>query len=338
MITEAIALLADRKDLDQNSMGMVMEEIMNGEATQSQVAALLMGLRIKGETTDEITAAARVMRAKATKIKAPADAIDTCGTGGDHSLTFNISTAAAFVAAGAGIPVAKHGNRAASSTCGSADVLAALGVNINAEVKTVENCIAAVGIGFLFAPLLHGAMKHAIIPRREMGIRTIFNLLGPLSNPAGAKTQLIGVYDRRWVKPLAEVLCNLGSSRALVVHGTDGLDEITITGPTLAAELKDGRVSELELAPEQFGIKPAKLGQIRGGNPGFNAQLLRGILSGEPGPCADIVLLNAGAAICLAGKTGNIQDGIEVARETIKSGKAMQKLEQLVQCSNQAAS
>jgi len=338
MITEAIALLAEGKDLDRNSMGMVMEEIMNGEATPSQVAALLMGLRIKGETVDEITAAAKVMRSKATKIKAPADAIDTCGTGGDHSLTFNISTAAAFVAAGAGIPVAKHGNRAASSTCGSADVLAALGVNINADVKTVENCIASIGIGFLFAPLLHGAMKHAIIPRREMGIRTIFNLLGPLSNPGEAKTQLIGVYDRKWVKPLAEVLRNLGSSRALIVHGADGLDEITITGPTLAAELKDGRVNEFELAPEQFGFKQGKLAQIRGGNPGFNAELLREILNGAPGPCADIVLLNSGAAIYLAGKAGSIKDGIEAGRETIKAGKASQKLEQLIQCSNQAAS
>ena len=337
MITEAIALLAEGKGLDQNAMTAVMEEIMTGEATPSQVAAFLMGLRIKGESVDEITAAAKVMRGKATKIKAPAHCIDTCGTGGDHSFTFNISTAAALVAAGAGLVVAKHGNRAASSTCGSADVLSALGVNINASVPTVENCIAECGIGFLFAPLLHAAMKHAITPRREMGIRTIFNLLGPISNPADAKAQLIGVFDRKWVRPLAEVLLNLGSSRALVAHGADGLDEISITGPTALAELKDGKVSEFEITPEQFGFKRAKLADLRGGAPAYNAELIRAVLAGEHGPCADVVMLNAGAAIYVGGKAKDIKQGIEHAQETIKSGKAAKKLEQLIKCSNQEA-
>jgi len=337
MITEAIALLAEGKDLDLRSMTAVMNEIMGGEATVSQVAAFLMGLRIKGETIDEITAAAKVMREKATKIKAPPDAIDTCGTGGDHSLTFNISTAAAFVAAGAGIPVAKHGNRAASSTCGSADVLSALGVNISADVKTVENCIEKCGIGFLFAPALHGAMKHAITPRREMGIRTIFNILGPLSNPAGASRQLLGVYDRKWVAPVAEVLKNLGSQAALVVHGSDGLDEITTTGKSFVAELKDGKVREYELDPGQFGIEKYPLAMIRGGTPGFNADLIKEVLNNAEGPAGDIVILNAGAAIYVAGKAGSIKEGIEAARRTIKSGKAREKLEQLVKYSNQAA-
>ena len=337
MITEAIALLAEGKDLDLRSMTAVMNEIMGGEATVSQVAAFLMGLRIKGETVEEITAAAKVMREKATRIKAPPDAIDTCGTGGDHSLTFNISTAAAFVAAGAGIPVAKHGNRAASSTCGSADVLAALGVNISAEVKVVESCIEKCGIGFLFAPALHGAMKHAITPRREMGIRTIFNILGPLSNPAGASRQLLGVYDRKWVAPVAEVLKNLGSKAALVVHGSDGLDEITITGKSFVAELKDGKVREYEIDPGQFGIEKYPLAMIRGGTPGFNADLIKEIFNNVEGPAGDIVLLNAGAAIYVAGKAGSIREGIEAARQTIKSGKAREKLEQLIKYSNQAA-
>jgi len=338
MITEAIANLAEGKNLGQETMAKVMEEIMTGEATASQIAAFLMGLRIKGETVDEITAAAKVMRQKAAKINAPPDAIDTCGTGGDHSFTFNISTAAAFIAAGAGIPVAKHGNRAASSSCGSADVLAALGVNIQADAKTVENCIKESGIGFLFAPLLHSAMKHAITPRREMGIRTIFNLLGPLSNPAGTKKQLIGVYDQKWVRPLAEVLNNLGSQAALIVHGADGLDEITVTGPTFVAELKNGKVKEYQLEPGQFGLSRASLSDIKGGDPKINAELIKKIFSGRTGPTSDIVLLNAAAAVYVAGKAESIKAGIEIARQTIKSGKAMEKLENLIKLSNQPVS
>jgi len=333
MITEAIALLAEGSNLDQDTMTLVMEEIMTGQATPSQIAAFLMGLRIKGETVPELTAAAKVMRSKAQKIKAPSDAIDTCGTGGDHSLTFNISTASALVAAGAGIPVAKHGNRAASSSCGSADVLAELGVNIEAEIAVVENCLSQCGIGFLFAPLLHSAMKHAITPRREMGIRTIFNLLGPLSNPAEAKHQLLGVYDKKWVRPIAEVLSRLGSKRALVAHGSDGLDEITITGPTFVAELKDGNVREYEITPEQFGFQKSHLVEIKGGAKNYNAELVKEILAGAKGPKTDIVLLNAGAAIYVSGKAGSIKDGIKIAEETIQSGKAKSKLEQLIKLS-----
>ncbi len=335
MITDAIGILSERESLDQTAMICVMEEIMTGQATPSQIAAFLMGLRIKGETVDEITAAAKVMRSKAKKISAPADAIDTCGTGGDHSLTFNISTASALVAAGAGIPVAKHGNRAASSTCGSADVLMELGVNIEADTATVEKCIVSCGIGFLFAPLLHSAMKHAIGPRREMGIRTIFNLLGPLSNPAGAKHQLLGVYDRKWVRPLAEVLAKLGSLRALVVHGSDGLDEITITGPTYVAELKDDKVHDYEIRPEQFGFSRSRLVDLKGGAKDYNAQLIREVLSGEKGPRLDIVLLNAGAAIYVSGKTGSIKDGIACAQEVIQSGKAAATLKRLIECSKE---
>ncbi len=333
MITDAIALLAEGSNLDQDSMTLVMEEIMTGLATPSQVAAFLMGLRVKGETVPELTAGAKVMRSKAQKIKAPPDAIDTCGTGGDHSMTFNISTVSALVAAGAGIPVAKHGNRAASSTCGSADVLAELGVNIEAEVAVVENCLARCGIGFLFAPLLHSAMKHAITPRREMGIRTIFNLLGPLSNPADAKHQLLGVFDKKWVRPVAEVLNQLGSKRALVAHGSDGLDEITITGPTFIAELKDGQVREYEITPEQFGFPKSHLMEIRGGAKNYNAELIREILAGAKGPKTSVVLLNAGAAIYVSGKAASIKEGIKIAEETIQSGKAKSKLEQLIKLS-----
>ena len=337
MIKEILGILAEGQDLDAEVMKMAMEEIMSGEATPSQISAFLMGLRVKGETVEEITAAAKVMRAKAKKVRAPEDVIDTCGTGGDHSMTFNISTASAFVVAGAGVRVAKHGNRAASSHCGSADVLAELGVNLEADIKLVERCIEEIGIGFLFAPLLHQAMRYAIGPRREMGIRTIFNLLGPLSNPAGAKRQLLGVFDKRWVRPLAEVLKNLGSERAMVVHGEDGLDEITLTGATYVAELKDGEVREYKIEPEEFGFRRCLLSEIRGGTSGYNAEIIREVLSGSEGVKTDIVLLNAGSAIYVAGKAGSIKEGIELARQTIKSGKAMEKLEALIKMSNQPA-
>jgi len=337
MIKEILGILGEGEDLDAEMMEMAMEEIMSGEATPSQISAFLMGLRVKGETVEEITAAAKVMRAKAKKVRAPEDVIDTCGTGGDHSMTFNISTASAFVVAGAGVRVAKHGNRAASSHCGSADVLAELGVNLEADIKLVERCIEEIGIGFLFAPLLHQAMRYAIGPRREMGIRTIFNLLGPLSNPAGAKRQLLGVFDKRWVRPLAEVLKNLGSERAMVVHGEDRLDEITLTGATYVAELKDGEVREYKIEPEEFGFRRCLLSEIRGGTSGYNAEIIREVLSGSEGVKTDIVLLNAGSAIYVAGKAGSIKEGIELARQTIKSGKAMEKLEALIKMSNQPA-
>ncbi len=337
MIREILGILAEGQDLDSELMEMAMEEIMSGEATPSQISAFLMGLRVKGETVEEITAAAKVMRAKAKKVRAPQDVIDTCGTGGDHSMTFNISTASAFVVAGAGVRVAKHGNRAASSHCGSADVLAELGVNLEADIKLVERCIEEIGIGFLFAPLLHQAMKYAIGPRREMGIRTIFNLLGPLSNPAGAKRQLLGVFDKKWVRPIAEVLKNLGSERAMVVHGEDGLDEITLTGATYVAELKQGEVREYKIEPEDLGFKRCLLSEIRGGTSGYNAEIIREVLTGAKTPKTDIVLLNAGSAIYIAGRAKSIQEGVELARQTIKSGKAMEKLEALIKMSNQPA-
>jgi len=329
MIKEALALLSTGKDLDLPTMVGVMDEIMEGQATPAQIGAFLMGLRVKGETVDEITGAAQVMRAKARKIAAPGPCLDTCGTGGDHSGTFNISTTAAFVAAGAGICVAKHGNRAASSACGSADVLAALGVNIEAGPETVERCLREAGIGFLFAPALHGAMKHAIGPRREMGLRTIFNVLGPLTNPAGASRQLLGVFDATLTAPLAKTLRNLGSEAAMVVHGLDGLDEITLTGPTQVSELRDGEVKTYIITPEDFGLTPCDKAALQGGDAAANAALLRRVLGGETGPALQVVLLNAGAAIYIAGQAASVAEGIVAARESVATGAALARLEKL---------
>ena len=330
MIKEALVLLSAGKDLDRATMVGVMDEIMEGQATPAQIGAFLMGLRIKGETVDEITGAAQVMRAKARKITPPGPCLDTCGTGGDHSLTFNISTTAAFIAAGAGLTVAKHGNRAASSACGSADVLGALGVNLEARPETVERCLAEVGIGFLFAPSLHGAMKHAIGPRREMGLRTIFNLLGPLTNPAGASRQLLGVFDAGLTAPLARTLRNLGSEAAMVVHGLDGLDEITLTGPTQVSELKDGEVKTYILSPEDLGLTLCAKQDLQGGDAAANAELLKRVLAGEPGPALQVSLLNAGAAIYVGGKAESLAEGLVAARESVATGAALKKLEHLV--------
>lgn len=329
MIKEALALLAERKDLDRGTMAAVMNELMEGEATPAQIGAFLMGLRAKGETVEEITGAAQVMREKAKKVRVPGPCLDTCGTGGDHSLTFNISTAAALVAAAAGIVVAKHGNRAASSACGSADVLAALGVRIEAEIEVVERCLAEAGIGFLFAPVLHGAMRHAIGPRREMGLRTIFNVLGPLTNPAGASRQLLGVFSPELTEVLARVLLNLGSEAALVVHG-DGLDEITLTGPTLVSELKEGRVTTYRLNPQEFGFSFCAKTDLLGGPPEENAAILREVLDNRPGPRRDIVLLNAGAAVYVGGKAANLEEGIKIAAEVLASGEARRRLDKLI--------
>jgi anthranilate phosphoribosyltransferase len=279
---------------------------------------------------EEITGEAQVMREKAKKVNPPGPCIDTCGTGGDNSCTFNISTATAFVVAGAGIIVAKHGNRAASSACGSADVLAALGVNIEADVPVVERCLEEAGIGFLFAPMLHGAMRFAIGPRREMAIRTIFNVLGPLTNPAGAKRQLIGVFSGNLTEPLARVLGNLGSESALVVHGEDGLDEITLTSETRVSELKDGQVRTYSIKPEDFGLKRCHKDDLLGGAPQDNARIVRQVLDNAPGPRRDIVVLNAGAAVYAAGKADSIADGVKLAFDAIASGAAAQKLELLV--------
>lgn len=336
-IREAIANLVERKDLTEEDTVSVMEQVMTGEATPAQVAAFLTALRMKGETIEEVTGAARVMRHKAVHVHAGgACVLDTCGTGGDQKETFNISTVSAFVVAGAGITVAKHGNRSVSSQSGSADVLGALGVKIDVPKEVVERCLEEIGIGFLFAPLLHGAMKYAVGPRREIGIRTIFNLLGPLTNPADATHQLVGVYDRTMTEMAANVLKNLGSVRAMVVHGEDGLDEISLTGPTFTTEVYQGRVSSRLLHPEAFGFARCSIESLKGGKPDQCAAAARAILRGAQGPMRDIVLLNSAAALYVSEKVPSIEEGIELARESIDSGRANEKLEQLVRVTNAA--
>lgn len=307
--------------------------MMSGNATPSQMGAFLMGLRVRGETVDEITGAAKAMRAKALHIEAPAGAIDTCGTGGDGSGTFNVSTATALVVAGAGVPVAKHGNRNLSSRSGSADILAALGVNIDADMALVKRSLWEAGIGFLMAPRHHSAMRHVGPTRVELGTRTIFNLLGPLSSPANAKRQLVGVFAPQWVRPMAEVLGKLGSERAWVVHGS-GLDELTTTGTTKIAALKDGAVSEIELTPEEVGLKRVTLAELRGGDPAQNAAAMRTLLGGAKGPLRDIVLLNAGAALLVAGKAGDLPHGMQLAAQSIDRGQAAKVLERMVEITN----
>ena len=335
MIQEAIRDLIAGADLDRAKMRAVMEQIMSGQATDAQIGAFLVALRIKGETIDEIAGGAEVMREKATPIvTVRPDLIDTCGTGGDDSGTFNISTTVAFVACGAGLAVAKHGTRSISSQCGSSDVLTALGVNVEASPEKVGECIDEVGIGFLFAIALHGAMKHAIGPRRELATRTVFNILGPLTNPAGAKRQLLGVFDGALTEALAGVLRELGSEKALVVHGSDGLDEITLTGPTQVSELRDGQVSTRQIHPGDFGLQTVSAEALKGGDADHNARILRGILDGEEGPQRDVVLLNAAAAMVVGGLAEDITAGLEVARESIDSGKARQALDRLVEVSN----
>ena len=335
MIREAISKVVDGEDLSQEEAAATMNEIMSGDATPAQIACFITALRIKGETVDEITGCAKIMREKVTKIETSADLlVDTCGTGGDGAHTFNISTTAAFVAAGAGLHIAKHGNRSVSSKSGSADVLKALGVNIEADVATVAKCVDEVGIGFLFAPMLHPAMKYAIGPRREIGIRTIFNILGPLTNPAGARVQLLGVYDPALTANLAHVLKNLGSDHVFVVHGADGLDEITITDKTYVAELVDGQVRSYVTDPEAFGISRADISSLIGGSAEENAQITLDILNGERGARRDIVLLNSAAAIVAGGLAANLVEGIQLAAESIDSGKALEKLELLKKASN----
>ena len=337
MIRETIQKVVDGRDLTERETVDTMNEIMSGEATPAQVASFITALRIKGETIEEITGAARVMREKSTKIhtKHPF-AVDTCGTGGDGSHSFNISTTAAFVVAGTGIPVAKHGNRAASSQSGSADVLKALGVNIEIGPDQVGACIDDVGIGFLFAVTLHGAMKYAIGPRREIGIRTIFNALGPLTNPAGAQAQVLGVYAPTLTQPLANVLKNLGSQHAFVVHGGDGLDEITTTTTTQVSELVDGEVNTYTLDPTELGIPRAQPSDLKGGTPEENAEMTLSVLRGEKGPKRDIVTLNAAAAIVAGGKAVDIAAGLAAAAGSVDSGRALEKLEGLKAKSNEA--
>ena len=335
MIQEAIKDLIAGADLGRARTRAVMEQIMSGQATDAQIGAFLVALRIKGETIDEIAGGAEVMREKATPIvTVRPDLIDTCGTGGDDSGTFNISTTVAFVACGAGLAVAKHGTRSISSQCGSSDVLTALGVNIEATPEKVGECIDEVGIGFLFAIALHGAMKHAIGPRRELATRTVFNILGPLTNPAGAKRQLLGVFDGALTEALAGVLRELGSERALVVHGSDGLDEITLTGPTQVSELRDGQISTRQIHPEDFGLQIVSAEALKGGDADYNACILREVLDGREGPQRDVVLLNAAAAMVVGGLAEDITAGLELARASIDSGKARQALDRLVEVSN----
>ena len=338
MIKELIRKLTDGKDLTVEESVEAMNEVMSGQATPAQVAAFIVALRMKGETTEEISGCARVMREKATSINpgpSAHDVVDTCGTGGDSRSTFNISTAAGIIAAGAGVTVAKHGNRSVSSQSGSADVLKELGVNIEAGVSQVERCLREARIGFLFAPLLHGAMKYAIGPRREIGVRTVFNILGPLTNPAGARCQVLGVYDEALVPVMAGVLRNLGSKRCLVVHGEDGLDEITITGKTRVAELRDGEIRNLTISPSDAGLTEGKLDDLVVSGPEEAAEAIREVLAGDKGPRRDIVLLNAAAAILAAGAADDLSHGVRKAAEAIASGAARTTLEMLVRVSNE---
>jgi len=336
----AIQTLLDGHDLQPTDMRGLMRTIMSGGATPAQIGGFLVALRAKGESVDEVTAAAEVLREMATKVSVnDTHLIDTCGTGGDGSRTFNISTTAAFVAAAAGCKVAKHGNRSASTQTGtgSADTLEAAGVNIELRPDQVTHCINEIGVGFLFAQRHHGAMKFTVGPRREIGVRSIFNLLGPLSNPAGATHQLMGVYQRSWVEPLAHVLQKLGSKHVLVVHADDGLDEISIASPTHVAELKDGQVRCYDIAPEQFGFTRAPLTKLVAESPSVSLQIMRSVLDGEPGPAGDIVALNAGGAIYAADVADSLEAGIEVARKVLSSGKGREKLEELVALSRSIA-
>ncbi len=331
----AINAVAEHQDLSHDDMTAVMRIIMSGSATEAQIGAFLMGLRMKGETVGEIAAAAAVMREVATGVDIQADhMVDTVGTGGDGAATFNISTTCTFVAAAAGASVAKHGNRSVSSTSGAADVLEAAGVRLDLSPHEVANCVTDVGVGFMFAPHHHQAMRFAIGPRREMGTRTLFNLLGPLTNPAAAPNQLVGVFAREWVKPVAQVLSELGSNHVLVVHSDDGLDEISISAPTYIAELKAGDVTTFSVEPSQFGFETRPLSEICVGNVEESLNLVRGVLDGETGAARDIVLLNAGAAIYVAGLAATVAEGIDAARTAIDSGQAKARLERLVALSN----
>jgi len=328
-----LAHVAQGRGLSEGQAEAAFDIIMSGNATPSQMGAFLMALRVRGETVDEIAGAARIMRAKAIAVEAPPGTIDTCGTGGDSSGSFNISTASALVAAGCGVPVAKHGNRALSSQSGSADVLTALGVNIDVDFAIVRACLWEIGIGFLMAPRHHSATRHAAPTRVELGTRTIFNLLGPLSSPAKAPRQLVGVFAPEWVRPMAEVLGRLGTERAWVVHGS-GLDELTTAGVTTVAALEDGKVETFEIVAEDFGLPPARLEDLKGGAPEHNAGLMRELLAGVGGPLRDIVLLNSGAALVIAGRAANLASGIELAARSLDSGAARRVLEDLVARTN----
>ena len=331
-----IAKVATGAPLSREEARQAFTVMMSGEATEAQIGGLLMAMRVRGETVEEITGAVEVMREKMLPVNAPEEAIDIVGTGGDASGSYNISTASAFVAAGAGVPVAKHGNRALSSKSGAADVLAALGVNLDLKPEQITRCIEEAGVGFMFAPMHHAAMKHVGPARVQLGTRTIFNLLGPLSNPAGVKRQLVGVFAREWVEPLAHVLGELGCEAAWVVHGDGGLDEIAPSGPTAVAELKEGKVRTFEITPEDAGLSAHAFEEIRGGDAEHNAAALRAVLQGERNAYRDAVLLNAGAALVVAGKAADIAEGAKLAAESIDSGRALAALEKLVEVSSAA--
>ncbi|MCW9005387.1 MAG: anthranilate phosphoribosyltransferase [Gammaproteobacteria bacterium] len=331
----AIKAVTEKRDLSQDEMTDVMNLIMTGQATDSQIGGFLIGLRMKGETVDEVTAAATVMRELSTKVEVQKDnLVDTCGTGGDASGSFNISTASAFVTAAAGAHVAKHGNRSVSSKSGSADVLETAGVNLELNPEQVAECIHNVGVGFLFAVKHHGAMKHAIGPRKEMGVRTIFNVLGPLTNPAGAPNQVIGVFSKDWVEPLAQVLKQLGSHHVMIVHAEDGMDEISIGSETHVAELKDGKISSYTIKPEDFGMLRSDLSAIKAKDSADSLAMIKSVFDGQAGPAQDIVCLNAGAAIYVSGIEGSLMAGIEKAQSVISDGSAKKKLEALIHYSN----
>ena len=350
IITEAVRALVDRKDLSRIEAAAAMEAIMSGASTDAQIAAFLTALRMKGETVEELIGFAQVMREKAVQVRTRAREvvgatgtdremlIDTAGTGGDASGTFNVSTATAFVVAGAGLKVAKHGNRSMSSLCGSADVVETLGIKIELSPAKIARCVDEVGIGFLYAPLLHTAMKHVVTVRRETGIRTVFNMLGPLTNPAGANAQVIGVYSEALTEPLARVLAELGTHRAFVVHGADGLDEISNTGTSRISEVREGVVRNSTVRPEDLGLARASIQDLRGGDRTENAEIIRHILSGEVGPCRDIVLMNASAALVVGGRAHDLKEGVAVAAQSIDSGAAADRLAGLVALSQRLAS
>jgi len=336
MIKEMIAKLVDGNHLSESEAEAVMREIMAGQATSAQIAAYVTALRMGGETVEEITGSARAMREQAVRIRANDPlVVDTCGTGGDRMNTFNISTSAAFVVAGAGITVAKHGGRSVSSSCGSADLLKALGVKIDLLPERVEECLNEIGIGFLFAPNFHQAMRHAVTPRQEIGLRTIFNILGPLTNPANASIQVLGVFDADLTDIMAQVLLKLGSQHCFIVHGSDGLDEITITGNTKICEGKEGRIQCYHIQPKDFSLEGGRVKDIEGGDAHCNAQITLGILRGERGPKRNIVLLNAAPAMVACGKAKTLHDGVKLAQEVIDSGAAYEKLEALKTMTNQ---
>ena len=326
--------VADGKTLSDDEMRTALEIMTDGHATPAQMGAFLMALRVRGETVEEITGATQMMRAKMRRVVAPAGALDIAGTGGDSHGTFNVSTCSALVAAGAGLKIAKHGSRSVSSLAGSSDVLSTLGIKLDVSTATIERAIAEAGVGFMFAPNHHPAMKHWAPVRAELGVRTIFNLLGPLCNPASVTRQVIGVYSWQWVEPVAHVLAGLGSERVWVVHGHDGMDELTTTGSTDIAEVRDGKVTVFEITPQDAGLPPAKLSDLRGGDAAFNAAAIRSVLDGERGPFRDIVLLNSAAALVVGGKAVSLIDGVELASASIDSGAARAALAKLVEVTN----